>query len=210
MTDISRRCPFPCHRTHVVCICSISSGQQPGPSNHKILLGSQNTQLSLGLPDPRQGSSLPILKQVLAGVSRACLGQGQPSRVRLPVTDTLLGKIGDDLVHVAHPERPVLWAVCCTAFFGFFRLGELLLTNKADFNPRLHLAWGDMAVDNLQAPRLLKFHLKQTKRDPFGRRADIILGRTGCTLCPVAAVLSFVAMRGSQQGPFFVTSAGDP
>ena len=203
--------PFPVTEHMLCAFAAYLADNNLAPQTIKSYLAAvRNTQLSLGLPDPREGSSLPILKRVLAGVSRARLGRGQPSRVRLPVTATLLGRIRDDLVRVAHPEKLVLWAVCCTAFFGFFRLGELLLNNKADFNPRLHLAWGDMAVDSVQAPRLLKFHLKQAKTDPFGRGADIILGRTGCVLCPVAAVLSFVAIRGSQQGPFFVTSAGDP
>ena len=67
-----------------------------------------------------------------------------------------------------------------------------------------------MALDDPQAPRMLKFRLKHSKTDPFGRGVDVILGRTGCSLCPVAAVLNYVAARGSQQGPFFITSAGRP
>lgn len=170
----------------------------------------QNTQLSLGLPDPREQSSLPILKRVLAGISRSHLCRGQRSRVRLPITATLLRDVGKELVRSAHPERLVLWAVCCTAFFGFFRLGELLITRQSDFDPRLHLAWGDMAVDNPQATRMIKFHLKRSKTDPFGKGADIILGRTGCELCPVAAVLNYVAARGSRQDSFFITSRARP
>ena len=49
---------------------------------------------------------------------------------------------------MANQERHVLWAVCCTTFFGFFRLGELLQSSCTKFNPRLHLFWGDMAIDN--------------------------------------------------------------
>ena len=95
----------------------------------------RNMQLSLGLPDPREQSSMPILKRVQAGISRARLGRGQPSLVRLPITASLLRRIKDELERWAYPEKLVLWAVCCTAFFGFFRLGELLLTSRSDFNP---------------------------------------------------------------------------
>ena len=63
-----------------------------------------------------------------------------------------------------------------------------------------------MAVDTRQAPTMLRFRLKQSKTDPFGRGADVVLGRTGCGLCPVAAVLTYAAARGSKPGPFFVTS----
>ena len=130
--------------------------------------------------------------------------------MRLPVTATLLSRIGDELTRTAHPERLVLWAVACTAFFGFFRLGELLLTNRTAFNPQLHLAWGDMAIDNPHSPQMLRFHLKHSKTDPFSRGADVILGRTGLPLCPVAAVLNYVARRGSRQGPFFLASTAQP
>ena len=92
-------------------------------------------------------------------------------------------------------------------FFRIFRLGELLLVKQSDLNPRLHLAWGDMAVDNQRAPSMIKFHLKQSKTDPFGRGADIILWRTGYDLLSVAAVLTYAAARGSQPGPFFMTPA---
>ena len=117
----------------------------------------RNTQLSLGLPDPREQSSLPVLKRVLAGISRSRLGRGQPSRVRLPVTAVLLRRIKHELERSAHPERRVLWGVCCTAFFGFFRLGELLCSSPSEFDPRLHLSWGDMAVDSPQAPTMVRF-----------------------------------------------------
>ena len=49
-----------------------------------------------------------------------------------------------------------------------------------------------MAVDNQQAPTVIKLHLKQSKTDLFGRGADIVLGKTGCNLYPVAAILGYV------------------
>ena len=166
----------------------------------------RNAQLSLGLPDPREQSSLPILKRVQAGISRARLGRGHPSKVRLPMTAPLLRQIKHELERTSHPERIVLWAVSCTAFFGFFRLGELLVTSPTDFNPRLHLTWGDLAVDDLHAPRMVKFHLKRSKTDQLGRGVDVVMGRTNLDLCPVAAVLAYVANRGDSRGPFFLTT----
>ena len=135
-----------------------------------------------------------------AGIARARLGRGQPSRVRLQITAQILHRIKHTLEQVTHPERRVLWAVCYTAFFGFIRLGELLLQSKSAFNPRLHLAWGDMAVDNPQATWMVRLHLKQSKTDQFGRGANVILGKTGLDLCPVAAILACVAVQGDRQG----------
>jgi len=203
--------PFPVTEFLLCSFAAYMADNGLAPQTIKSYLAAiRNTQLSLGLPDPREQSSLPVLKRVLAGINRSRLSQGQSSRVRLPITAHLLRRIKNELERSAHPERVVLWAVCCTAFFGFFRLGELLVTSQSDFNPSLHLSWGDMAVDNQQSPRILRFHLKQSKTDPFGRGVDIVLGKTGLDLCPVAAVLGFVAERGDRPGPFFVTSAGRP
>ena len=39
---------------------------------------------------------------------------------------------------------------------------------------------------------------------------NIILGRTGSVLCPVAALLGYIARRGDRPGPFFLDSAAKP
>ena len=111
------------------------------------------------LPEPREQSALPVLKRVQMGISRARLGRQQPSRVRLPITE-VLRQMKADLEQSGDPERTVIWAVCCVRFFGFFCLGELLLPSQDAFNPRLHLAWGDVAVDDACNPRMMRCHLK--------------------------------------------------
>ena len=100
--------------------------------------------------------------------------------------------------------------MCCVAFFGFFRLGELLLPSQDAFNPRLLLAWGDVAVDDACNPRMVRCHQKQSKTDQLGRGVDVVLGKTGLDLCPVAAVLGYIALRGDQLGPFFLTASKVP
>lgn len=71
-------------------------------------------------------------------------------------------------------------------------MGELLAESPESFNSSLHLAWGDVAVDSM-APTMVRVHLKKSKTDQFGDGADIVLGKTGLTLCPVAAILSYIA-----------------
>ena len=53
-------------------------------------------------------------------------------------------------------------------------------------------------------------YLKQSKTDQTGQGVHIILGRTGADLCPVAAVLGYIAIRGARLGPFFLNSRGEP
>ena len=61
------------------------------------------------------------------------------------------------------------------AFFGFFRLGELLPKSEVAYTPVTHLSWGDVAMDNLRQPTMLKIHLKQSKSDQFGHGIDIFV-----------------------------------
>ena len=53
-------------------------------------------------------------------------------------------------------------------------------------------------------PTITHIHLKKFKCDQAGRGADIIIGCTGCNLCPVSAILHYI---GDQAGPFFVNSS---
>ena len=203
--------PFPDTEQLLCCFSAYMADSGLSPQTVKSYLAAvRNAQLALGLPDPREQSALPVLKRVQAGISRARLEHGQPSKVRLPITAHLLKQIKATLECSEYPEGRLLWAVCCSAFFGFFRLGELLLPAGTAFDSTRHLGWGDMAVDDPQSPTMVRFRLKQSKLDQFGRGANIVLGRTGLELCPVAAVLSYVAVRGTRQGPFFIARTGKP
>ena len=55
---------------------------------------------------------------------------------------------------------------------------------------------GDVAVDHNSAASYVKIHLKKSKCDQFGAGADILLGCTGCDLCPVTAIVGYVNQRG--------------
>ena len=158
--------PFPVTE-HLLCAFAAHLADA-GQTIKAYLAAVRNTQLSMGLPDPREQLSLPILKRVQAGIARVRLGRSQPSRVRLPITARILLQIKQELGQSAHPERRVLWAVCCTAFFGFFRLGELLLLSPSAFNPRLHLAWGDMAVDDPQDTSMVKYRNQRPIKQAAG------------------------------------------
>ena len=57
---------------------------------------------------------------------------------------------------------------------------------------------------------MLRIHLNRSKCDQFGRGADIFVGRTGNELCPVAAALAFLAVRGGAPGPLFTDAGQQP
>lgn len=61
----------------------------------------------------------------------------------------------------------------------------------------------DVAVDDHESPSVIRIHLRRSKTDQFGRGVDIYLGATGDELCPVAALLAYLAVRGGEDGPLF-------
>ena len=125
--------------------------------------------------------------------------------MRLPITAPILEGLRSALDGSSHPQKIPLWAVACVAFFGFFRLGELLPESTTAYVPSTSLSWGDVAVDSQDNPTMVRIHLK---RDQFGAGTDVILGRTHNPLCPVAAILNFMAVRQASPGPFFVETGG--
>ena len=180
----------------------------PRPQTGKSYLSAlRSMQISLGLPDPRDQSLLPILKRVQAGISRARVMRGSPPRIRLSITVRILEAIQQSLARSFNPDRVVLWVVSATAFFGYFLLGELLLDSPTHFMPATKLAWGDVFVDSYTNPKIIQLHLKVSKCDQMGAGSNIIVGRVDSPLCPVTAILKYIEIRGDRPGPFFMDSS---
>ena len=203
--------PFPLTE-QTLCFFAVYLAEQGlAPQTGKAYLSAlRNTQISLGLPDPREQSSLPLLKRIQAGISRTRLQRGNttPKRIRLPITIHTLERIREALFTSDEPNRVVLWAVASVAFFGFFRLGELLPDSVGAFNPSTSLAWGDVSMDDQAAPRMIQVHLKRSKCDQFGAGSDVVVGVTGTATCPVTAMVRYLEIRGPQAGPFFLDTSG--
>ena len=120
----------------------------------------------MGLPDPRDQSSLPLLKRVQAGIKWVRASRGRHNqRIRLPITLEMLGSIRTALNSSTDHDRKLTWAVASVAFFSFFRLGELLLDHASAYTQATGLSWGDVAADNSENPTMLRIHLKQSKCD---------------------------------------------
>ena len=63
---------------------------------------------------------------------------------------------------------------------------------------------GNIVVDSQENPTIVRVHLKRSKCDQLSKGAYILMGRTRTPLCPVAAILVFIACRGNQQGLLFL------
>ena len=157
---------------------------------------------------PAPLSSMFTLQLVMKGTRRSIINKEKP---RLPITPAILYDIRDLWSRRPHDfDIIMLWAACCMAFAGFFRLGEITVPSASGYDPQQHLSFGDVSVDSRLAPQLLCVHLRRSKTDQFGRGADIYLGRTDDELCPVAAVLAYLAVRGDGAGPLFRRTDGLP
>jgi len=79
----------------------------------------------------------------------------------------------------------MLWAACCTAFFGFLRVGEMTIPTQHAYNDSIHLSLEDVALDNRLTPTVVWLTIKQSKTDPFHKGAQLCLGLIGSVVCPV-------------------------
>ena len=59
------------------------------------------------------------------------------------------------------------------------------------------------SVDSYVAPSRLAVHLRRCKNDLFVAGTTLHLGATGQALCPVSAILGYLAIRPPTQGPLF-------
>ena len=90
------------------------------------------------------------------------------------------------------------------------RSGELTVPTGSIFDCTIHLIPRDITVDDLQRPTMLKIHVKSSKTDPTRKGVDLLVGRTGNSLCPVVAMLRYLSMRGIDDGPLFREGNGNP
>lgn len=173
------------------------------------LSGIRFFQIRNGLPDPCLGS-IPLLNYVLRGIHR--LGPGAPRSPRLPITPGILRLLLDAWSHApddARHDSVMLWAACCTGFFGFLRAGEFTCSSWQAFHADM-LSPRDISVDSRDQPTVVSVHLRRSKSDPFGHGVTIHLGRTGLPICPVVALLAYLALRGQRPGPLFLFRDGSP
>ena len=65
------------------------------------------------------------------------------------------------------PDFIMLWEAWCLRFFEFLRAREMTVLSDSMYYPATHLSQSDLAVDNPNAPTVMKVLIKQSKTDPF-------------------------------------------
>jgi hypothetical protein len=142
--------PLPTNE-HLLCcfVCHLAARGLAASSIKTYLAAVRFEQIARGLPSPPLSLSMARLKLVQAGVAH--VRAGRMGRTRFPITPGVLSALRQVCADRHHPhEAALLWAVVSLAFFGFFSLGELLLSTPGE--PSVHLAWGDVTVVGSNPP----------------------------------------------------------
>lgn len=163
------------------------------------LSGIRHLHIVSGYPNPLEN------KQKLQLVLRGCKRLKPPRACpRLPITPYILRQIKSILSNSFNDT--MIWAAMCTGFFGFLRAGEF--TTDGAFDPSTHLSCQDIAIDSHSHPSVMRLLIKKSKTDQFGTGAYIFLARTNADLCPVTAILNYLAVRPATPGPMFIFEEG--
>ena len=128
-----------------------------------------------------------------------------------PNTTGMMLKIKASLSQEPHSfENRLVWAAAWMGFFGFLRCSEFLALDNAPFNPRVHLCVADLHYIHSDSHHHIEVYIKASKTDQLRIDTTITLGTTSQELCPVAAILDFLAARGNIPGALFLNGDGTP
>ena len=139
-----------------------------------------------------------LVKKALKGVSKRPSGQ----ELREPITLELLKKLVNALGPVCESlyEQKMFKCAYLLAFFGLFRIGEIVADTK-DRAQKSVILINDISLK----PGFLKILVRFSKTDQTGRTNSIIFeGQKKNPLCPVEATLEFIKVRGPKPGPFMM------
>ena len=168
----------------------------------------RNLHVSSGLHEEFAKQLTPRLELVLKGIKKE-KAKAAPLPTHMPIMIDIMVKIKVALLCCPSKyDNVLLWAACCLAFFGFLRCGEFTVPSQNEYDPTAHLSLEDIAVDSKSAPTVIQVNIKQSKTDPFRQGVQLYLGKTSTDICPVSAILPYLAIRGARIGPLFVLEDG--
>ena len=78
---------------------------------------------------------------------------------------------------------------------------------NSSFDPSMHLT---IQVDAEVNPSSLCVNIKTTKTDHFLQGFFVYMGCGWASLCLITAIMAYLHLQGSSQGPLFINRAGQP
>ena len=157
----------------------------------------RHAQISLEMGDPNL-ADMPCLGYAVKGMKRTAVVKSRP---RLPITPAILGHLRAVWQTWSNRgDAAMLWSAATMCFFGFLRVGEIVVPSDQGFDGEIHLAYGDVRADNVVTPQYLEVRIKT---DPFRKGVLVYLGKAPGPLCPVAVTLHYMVGRGTMGRAFF-------
>ena len=170
----------------------------------------RHLHISVGMHQTYNQQLSPYLELVMKGIKKEQLHR-KPQRQRLPITSSIMASIYTVLARTPNDFHSIMmWAACCTAFFGFLRCSEFTIPSLQEFDPEVHLTVIDIAIDKQGAPSVVRVTIKQSKTDPFRQGINLFLGVTQHAVCPVKAILPYLVLRGNKEGPYLFLQKESP
>jgi len=178
--------------------------------NH-YLAGLRNAHIRRGLEPPELRSV--FVQQILKGRANMEAKLQVGGKKRRAVTVKVMKKIKTALCQASwgKRERLLIWAVSTIAFFGAFRIHELLCKHESTFDPEQALLWEDMTVTGPMGNRTLSVKLKCPKERQAGRPTVVDILEVGGPLCPIKAYKRWESREVHRRGePMFHWPDGTP
>ena len=173
---------------------------------NSYLAGVRQLHIARGLEPPLIRDS--FVKEILKGRENmeATAGSGRPAVGRLPMTIALM-KLWKEKIRLSDMNidiKLVIWSVSTLAFYGAFRIHELVSRTEATFDPYHTLLTEDVQLRGKEGERWLEISLKCPKEKKAGRPTVIDVFEIGGPLCPVNAFLKWAGPRPPRPGmPIF-------
>jgi hypothetical protein len=147
------------------------------------------------------------LKSMIKGAERLALYSSICKKTRLVLSYPLLKLLGNEIAvsNWSDDSKRIFWTASCLAFFGSFRLGEILSPNESSFGKET-LTWEDIqifenhAVVNIRFPKSLR-----SKRGDF---VDIFPFPDCCPLSALKGLKASKIKSLVKKGPVFTFDNG--
>ncbi len=118
--------------------------------------------------------------------------RGGSQQERLPVTMTVMRLIKAAIrdSDMPNPRKLAMWAICCLAFNGAFRIHELLCRQEREFDQAHTLLKKDIKIvwDKEAKKEVIVVLVKWPKEDKKGAGVEVEVYETGSEVCPVKAL----------------------
>ena len=153
-----------------------------------------------GIGDPTKSF---LIQKLLTATSR-----NRVSDIRLPISRPLLHQLVSSLssTHSSAAQRKRYAAMFTTAFYGFFRIGELAAKNVDSGGDVLQ--YDDLCfISSNGRISMAKLTIRKFKHNTANKAFEILIARENSVLvCPVQTLLDYCGMRGAAPGPLFCES----